>query len=444
MAAHRYLVVAMSNKHSKSEAAFERACNVLVGGVNSPVRAFSSVEMNPPFISRASGATVTDIDGNEYVDYVASYGPAILGHAHEQVVTSISKAVRHGTSYGAPTESETLLAEAITQAYPTIEKVRFVNSGTEAVMTAVRLARGVTGRDKIVKCIGCYHGHSDAMLVSAGSGAATLGVPSSPGVPAGATAETLLVPYNDAAAVRKALAEHEVAAVLVEPIAGNMGCVPPAQGYLQSLREACDASGALLIFDEVMTGFRVAYGGAQELYGVSGDLTCLGKVIGGGMPVGAVGGPAGLMDHLSPVGPVYQAGTLSGNPVAMAAGLACLQALQADDAYEQLEKTSSQLAEALRSAADTVGVAQSVCVQRVGSMMCCYFHPGPVVNYDDAAAGNRKAFNAWFAAMLEEGIYLAPSPFEAMFVSLAHGEKTTQATAKAARVAFAAARKHLS
>ncbi len=434
----------MSNKHSKSQAAFERACNVLVGGVNSPVRAFCSVEMDPPFISRASGARITDVDGNEYIDYVASYGPAILGHAHEQVITSISKAVRHGTSYGAPTETETLLAEAITQAFESIEKVRMVNSGTEAVMTAIRLARGATGRSKVIKCIGCYHGHSDSMLVSAGSGAATLGVPSSPGVPAGATADTILVAYNDLEAVGKALSQHEVAAVLIEPVAGNMGCVPPAEGYLQGLREACDQAGALLILDEVMTGFRIAYGGAQERFGLRADLTCLGKIIGGGMPVGAVGGPARLMDHLSPVGSVYQAGTLSGNPVAMAAGLACLQALQNDGAYEQLEQTSAALADAILDAADTVGVSDALCVQRVGSMMCCYFHPGPVRNYDDAAAGNREAFNAWFAAMLEEGIYLAPSPFEAMFVSLAHNEETTDATAKAAKVAFAAARKHLS
>ena len=425
----------------RSEAAFERARRVLVGGVNSPVRAFAAVGGVPPFIASAGGAYITDADGNRYVDYVAGYGPAILGHAPERVSRAIAEAARRGTSYGAPTEVETELAEAVIDAFPSIEKIRFVNSGTEAVMAAIRLARGATGRSKIVKFIGCYHGHADPLLVSAGSGATTLGVPSSPGVPAGATADTLLTDYNDLDGVGKLLGEHagEVAAVLVEPVAGNMGVVPPAQGFLQGLRALCDEAGALLVFDEVMTGFRVSRGGAQGLYGVRPDLTTLGKIIGGGMPVGAVGGLAEIMSHLAPEGPVYQAGTLSGNPAAMSAGLAALAELKAEGFYDRLEQRSAALAEGLRQAAEGAGLAGRVSFTRVGSMLCCFFTPGPVTDYAGATAGNLKAFAAWFHAMLAGGVYLAPSQFEAMFVSAAHGDREIDITVSAAGKAFAAA-----
>jgi glutamate-1-semialdehyde 2,1-aminomutase len=435
----------MTEGTKKSQAAFRRGRKVLVGGVNSPVRAFSAVGGSPPVIERAKGSKLTDIDGNEYIDYVGSYGPAILGHAPEPVVTAICKAIHRGTSYGAPTEAETRLAEAIVAAVESIEKLRFVSSGTEAAMSAVRLARGATGRDKIVKLIGCYHGHADALLVSAGSGATTLGVPSSAGVPASATADTLLVPYNDAGAMRAAFAEHgeEIAAVLVEPVAGNMGVVPPAEGYLQALRDVCDAHGALLIFDEVMTGFRVAFGGAQALYGVRPDLTVLGKIVGGGMPVGAFGGPADVMKHLAPEGPVYQAGTLSGNPAAMAAGLATLQELRAEGFYEELERKSALLEAGLRKAAAGADLGGRVCLHRVGSMLGCFFTPGEVTDYASATASNAKAYAAYFHAMLAAGVYLAPSQFEAMFVSAAHSEEDIGRTCEAAALAFAKAAKLL-
>ena len=432
----------MTRRSEKSEAAFARAARVLVGGVNSPVRAFAAVGGTPPVIARADGSRITDVDGNTYVDYVCSYGPAILGHAPETVVTAVSKAVRNGASYGAPTAAETLLAEAVVQAVPSVEKVRFVSSGTEAVMSAVRLARGATGRDKIIKCIGCYHGHADAMLVSAGSGATTLGVPSSPGVPAGAAGDTVLVPYNDLDAVAAAMENHpdQVAAMLVEPVAANMGVVRPVEGYLPGLRELCDRHGALLIFDEVITGFRLGLGGAQEFFSVRPDLTTLGKIIGGGMPVGAYGGPAEIMKHLAPEGPVYQAGTLSGNPVAMAAGLATIEALHEEGFYEKLNARSETLAAGLASARDQAGLnSGSVAIRGAGSMICCFFGPGPIVNYDDVAACNTKAFAAYFHAMLEGGVYLAPSQFEAMFVSAAHDENDINVTLQAARGAFAAA-----
>ena len=431
----------MSRQSGKSEAAFERARRVLVGGVNSPVRAFAAVGGVPPFIASAGGAYIRDIDGNAYVDYVAGYGPAILGHAPEAVTRAIGEAIRGGTSYGAPTEIETELAEVVIAAFPSIEKIRFVNSGTEAVMAAIRLARGVTGRSKIVKFVGCYHGHADPLLVSAGSGATTLGIPSSPGVPANVIADTLLADYNDLDSVSKVLGEHagDVAAVLVEPVAGNMGVVPPAEGFLQGLRSLCDEAGALLICDEVMTGFRVSGGGAQQLYGIRPDLTTLGKIIGGGMPVGAVGAPAEIMSHLAPEGPVYQAGTLSGNPAAMSAGLAALSELAAEGFYDRLEQHSAALAEGLRSAASEAGLAERVCFTRVGSMLCCFFTPGPVTDYQAATASNLKAFAAYFRTMLDNGIYLAPSQFEAMFVSAAHGEKEIDTTVSAARKAFQAA-----
>ena len=435
----------MSDRIPKSEAAFRRGGKVLVGGVNSPVRAFAAVGGTPPVIERGKGSKLTDIDGNEYIDYVGSYGPAILGHAAEPVVTAICKAIHKGLGYGAPTEAETLLAEAVIAAVPSIEKLRFVSSGTEAAMSAIRLARGATGRNKIVKFIGCYHGHADALLVSAGSGATTMGVPSSPGVPPGATADTLLVPYNDLAAVRDAFGKHPkgIAAVLVEPVAGNMGVVPPAEGFLQGLRGLCDEHGALLTFDEVMTGFRVAFGGAQERYGVRPDITVLGKVVGGGMPVGVFGASAEIMSNLAPEGPVYQAGTLSGNPAAMAAGIATLQELRAEGFYEKLEQTSAALEAGLRKAAETAGVTGKMCIQRVGSMVCCFFTPGPVVDYAAATASNTRAFAAWFHSMLDAGVYLPPSQYEAIFVSAAHSEEDIGQTCDVATRAFGKAAKLL-
>ena len=431
----------MARRTEKSEAAFAHACKVLVGGVNSPVRAFAAVGGTPPVIAKAKGSQITDIDGNTYVDYVCGYGPAILGHASEPVVTAINKAVRHGTTYGAPTEVETKLASAVVAAVESIEQVRFVSSGTEAVMSAVRLARGVTGRDKIIKCIGCYHGHSDSFLVAAGSGAATLGKPSSPGVPAGAAAQTLLVEYNDLAGVQAILDENpkQVAAVLIEPIAGNMGVVLPGPGYLQGLRDLCDTHDTLLIFDEVITGFRVAYGGAQGLYGVRPDLTTLGKIIGGGMPVGAFGGRTDIMRNLAPVGDVYQAGTLSGNPAAMAAGLATLAELREEGFYERLEAVSGQLAAGMQAAAIETGIASKVCFNCAGAMMCCFFTPGPVTDFASASASNTRAHAAYFHAMLDAGVYLAPSQFEAMLVSAAHTDADVDLTIQAARSAFAAA-----
>jgi len=431
-----------SQSMTRSEQAFERAKKVLVGGVNSPVRAFAAVGGTPPVIASARGATITDVDGRTYIDYVGSYGPAILGHAAEPVVAAVREAVGRGMTYGAPTEAETALAEAIVQAMPAIEKARFVSSGTEAVMSAVRLARGYTGRDKVIKCIGCYHGHADAMLVSAGSGALTLGAPSSPGVPAGATRDTLLVPYNDAQAVEATLRKFpgQVAAMLVEPVAANMGVVPPAQGYLAALRTLCDEHGALLIFDEVITGFRLGYGGAQGVYGVGPDLTTLGKIIGGGMPVGAYGGRAEIMKHLAPEGKVYQAGTLSGNPVAMAAGLATLKALREPGFYENLNARTERLAQGLAKACRSVGLGPDrVRLIGVGSMITCYFTGRAVTNYQDVCTCDTKAFAAFFHALLAGGVYVAPSQFEAMFLSGAHTDGHVEATIAVAKKAFAAA-----
>lgn len=411
------------------------------GGVSSPVRAFQAVGGTPRFICKAAGCTVTDIDGNEYVDYVLSYGPMIVGHGHDRVVGALSKAVGRGTSYGAPTELETQLATQITQALPSVEMVRFVNSGTEATMSAIRLARGFTGRSMIVKCIGCYHGHSDGLLVQAGSGALTLGTPSSPGVPASVTANTAIVHYNDLNAAKLVFEQYpdQIAAFVVEPVAGNMGLVEPAEGYLQGLRELCTKYGAMLLFDEVMTGFRVAWGGAQVRYNVQPDITCLGKVIGGGLPVGAYGARREIMSKVSPAGPVYQAGTLSGNPLAMSAGLSTLEVLQEPGAYEQLEKSSAALAKGLVDAAAEAGVP--LAMNRVGSMVGPFFVRAagqPVRNYADATACDTQAFAKFFHAMLDRGVYLPPSQFEAWFVSLAHDDAAIARTIQAARDAFAA------
>jgi glutamate-1-semialdehyde 2,1-aminomutase len=435
-----------TDRYAQSAAAFERAKALMPGGVNSPVRAFKAVGREPVTVRSGKGAVVTDIDGNEYIDYILSYGPLILGHAHESVVTAIVKAAGRGSSFGMPTEAETQLAQMVVDAVPSIEVVRFVNSGTEAVMSAIRLARGATNRAKIVKCTGCYHGHSDSLLVQAGSGATTLGVPSSPGVPVAITCNTLLVPFNDLDAVRKVFKEQakDIACIVVEPIAGNMGVVPPApgvgpngMGYLQGLRELCDEFGVLLIFDEVMTGFRVAYGGAQTLYGIKPDLTCLGKVIGGGLPCAAYGGRADLMRQVSPDGPVYQAGTLSGNPLAMAAGIATLEALKEEGVYEQLEASSAALEKGLRKAASGAGVP--ICLTRVGSMLCVFFSDKPVTNYEEALKSRTDRFAAFFGAMLDNGVLLAPAQYEAWFLSIAHDDDCISKTLKAAETAFAAA-----
>jgi glutamate-1-semialdehyde 2,1-aminomutase len=424
-----------------SLAAFAKARTVMPGGVSSPVRAFKAVGGTPLFIKEAEGCHVTDLDGNRYIDYVASYGPLIAGHANERVVAALSKAIGRGTSYGAPTEAETQLAAMVTSALPAVQMVRFVNSGTEATMSAIRLARAATKRDLIVKCIGCYHGHADGLLVEAGSGALTLGTPSSPGIPASIAASTVLVPYNDLAGAAQVFEKYpkKLAAFLVEPVAGNMGVVPPAPDYLQGLRKLCDNDGALLIFDEVMTGFRVAWGGAQTRYGVKPDLTCLGKVIGGGLPVGAYGGRRDLMEMVSPSGPVYQAGTLSGNPLAMAGGIATLEILKEPGAYETLEERSKLLADGLSKAAEASNVP--VAANRVGSMLTVFFteaRGAKVENFAGATGGDTQGFAKFFHAMLDNGVYLPPSQYEAWFVGLAHSEDAIKQTIEAARRSFAA------
>jgi glutamate-1-semialdehyde 2,1-aminomutase len=425
--------------YEKSKKLFAEAKEVMPGGVNSPVRAFKSIGMDPLFISKAKGATVYDVDGNKYVDYVGSWGPMILGHAHPRIVAAVQKAAQNGTSFGAPTEIETEMAKLVIEAVPSIEMVRMVNSGTEAVIGALRVARGFTGRDKILKFAGCYHGHGDSLLIKAGSGVTTLGLPDSPGVTKGTAQDTLTVDYNDLDAVKEVFAEmgEEIAAIIVEPIAGNMGLAIPKEGFLEGLREVTEKYGALLIFDEVMTGFRVAYGGAQELYNIKPDLTTLGKIIGGGLPVGAYGGRKDIMEQVAPAGPIYQAGTLSGNPLAMAAGREMLLALKERNTYEKLERMSAELAQDLQSLAKEHSVETTF--KRVGSMSCVYFTNEDVYDFPTAAKSNLDRFRVYFKTLLENGVYIAPSQFEAGFVSLAHTISDLDKTLTAADKAFAAA-----
>jgi glutamate-1-semialdehyde 2,1-aminomutase len=423
-----------------SDDLFERAQRLIPGGVNSPVRAFRGVGGTPFFVARGDGARVFDVEGRSYVDFLGSWGPLILGHAAPAVVEALTEAVRRGTSYGAPTPGEVEMAELIGRAVPSMEMVRLVSSGTEAGMSAIRLARGATGRDFIIKFDGCYHGHADSLLVKAGSGGATFGVPDSLGVPPALAALTLTVPFNDLDAVRRQLEAHpeQVAAVIVEPVAGNMGVVPPAPGFLAGLRDLTTRHGSLLIFDEVITGFRVAWGGAQARYGVRPDLTCLGKIIGGGLPVGAYGGSRRIMERVSPLGGVYQAGTLSGNPLAVAAGLATLRALQTPGTYERLEALGARVERDVVEAARAAGVP--VTVNRVGSMLTVFFTDGPVTDYSSAKRADTTRYARYFHAMREGGVFLAPSQFEAAFVSLAHRDEDLAVAARAGREALQKAR----
>lgn len=431
-------------KLEKSLEAFEEAKNLMPGGVNSPVRSYRSVDCNPPFIARAEGDKIYDIDGNEYIDYVGSWGPMVVGHAHPQVVKALQEAAARGTSYGAPTLIESELAKLVQSVYPSMEMLRMVNSGTEATMSALRLARGYTGREKILKFIGCYHGHSDSLLVSAGSGMATFGVPSSPGVTRGTAADTITIPYNDEEAFKEIMEKcgDELAAVIVEPVAGNMGCIPPKQGYLRLLRKLTEEHGTLLIFDEVMCGFRASLGGAQAAYGIVPDLTCLGKIIGGGLPVAAYGGRREIMAKISPSGPVYQAGTLSGNPLAMTAGLETLKIITAEpeagepDYSRKLTLKTKKLLLGWQEKAREAGVA--IQAHQAGSMFGIFFSEKEVYDYADAEAADQEAFKVWFKAMLEQGIYLAPSQFETLFMSGAHSEEDLDRTIEAAGRAFAA------
>jgi glutamate-1-semialdehyde 2,1-aminomutase len=420
---------------SKSEQLFATAIDVIPGGVNSPVRAFRGVGGTPVFIKSAKGAKITDVDGNTYIDYVGSWGPLILGHADEEVVAALQEVARNGTSFGAPTELEVALAQEVIDAVPSIEMVRMVSSGTEATMSAIRLARAITGRNRIVKFEGCYHGHGDSLLVKAGSGVATLGLPDSPGVPAVLAENTITLGFNDADALEQAFAKHnDIAAIIIEPVVGNMGCVPPRHGYLEAVRALTTKHGALLIFDEVMTGFRLARGGAQELYGIRPDVTTLGKIIGGGLPVGAYGGSREIMNHIAPAGPVYQAGTLSGNPLSMTAGLVTLRRLRDKTVYERLEVSSRRLCQGMSQAAEDAGI--KTITNRVGSMWTGFFTNEPVVDWTSANRCNRETYGRFFHAMLEAGVYLAPSQFEAAFVSLAHTDEIIEETIEAARKSF--------
>ena len=421
-----------------NDSLFQRARRIIPAGVNSPVRAFGAVGGTPPFLQRASGAYVWDAEGRRYVDYVGSWGPMVVGHTHAAVVEAVQEAASRALSFGAPTEAEVELAETLCRLVPSLELVRLVSSGTEATMTALRLARGFTGRSDIVKFEGCYHGHADSLLVKAGSGALTYGNPSSAGVPPEIAAHTLVLPYNDAAALGRLFDEKgaSIAGVIVEPVAGNMNLVLPAPGFLEALRERCSRHGAVLIFDEVMTGFRVAQGGAQARYGIRPDLTTLGKVIGGGMPVGAVGGRREIMEKLAPLGAVYQAGTLSGNPVAVAAGIATLKLVEARGFQEHIEAVAAELVRGLAAAAKKAGVAFSA--QSAGSMFGIYFRPSPPASFAEVMQCDRERFNRFFHAMLERGVYLAPSAYEAGFVSAAHGAAELELTLAAAREAFAA------
>jgi glutamate-1-semialdehyde 2,1-aminomutase len=422
--------------HKKSTKAFAEARRYLPGGVNSPVRAFGGVDIKPIFITAAKGSKIYDIDGNEYIDYVGSWGPMILGHAHPKVLQAVRAATKKGTSFGAPTLAETQLAKRIIAAFNSIEMVRLVNSGTEAVMTAIRLARAYTKRDLIIKMAGCYHGHCDSLLVAAGSCLAESGKPSSTGVPISLAELTIVIPYNDTDAAKAAFQSHknEIAAVLLEPVAANMGVVPPLPGYLEALRNLCNTEKALLIFDEVITGFRLALGGAQQLFSVKADITCLGKIIGGGLPAAAVGGRADIMKMLAPIGPVYQAGTLSGNSLATAAANATLDILEKKNCYEKLETVSTSLEAGLADAAKDFGVPLTI--NRVGSIMSCFFTAKKIRNFADVKSTNIKPFKKFFAEMLKQGIYLAPSAYEAMFVSLAHTKQDIEKTILAVKHAF--------
>ncbi|PLR75488.1 glutamate-1-semialdehyde-2,1-aminomutase [Bacillus sp. V3-13] len=421
--------------YQKSAAAFEEARKLMPGGVNSPVRAFKSVNMDPIFMAGGKGSKIYDIDGNEYIDYVLSWGPLILGHSNDRVIESLKKVAEHGTSFGAPTLIENELAKLVIDRVPSIEMVRMVSSGTEATMSALRLARGYTGRNKIVKFEGCYHGHGDSLLIKAGSGVATLGLPDSPGVPEGVARNTITVPYNDLDSVTAAFKQfgEDIAGVIVEPVAGNMGVVPPQPGFLEGLRELTTQYGALLIFDEVMTGFRVSYHCAQGYYGVTPDLTCLGKVIGGGLPVGAYGGKVEIMERIAPSGPIYQAGTLSGNPLAMTAGLETLSQLT-PESYQEFERKADQLEEGLSAAAEKRGIPHTI--NRTGSMIGFFFTNEEVINYEKAKTSNLDYFAAYYREMAEQGIFLPPSQFEGLFLSTAHSDEDIAKTISAAEQAF--------